>query len=71
MTLDEASVLASAGIYLSSEDKEGTGHIRMAHIKTEHESDEALAVEISQLLYHLQVLMIARGLSLEDIYRKL
>jgi proteasome alpha subunit len=35
MTLDEASALASAGIYLSSEDKEGTNHIRMAHIKTE------------------------------------
>ncbi len=40
-------------------------------LAAEHESDEDLAVEISQLLYHLQVLMIARGLSLEDIYRKL
>ena len=27
-------MLASAGIYLSSDDKEGTNHIRMAHIKT-------------------------------------
>jgi len=35
LTLDEASTLAAAGIYLSSEDKEGTNHIRMAHIKTE------------------------------------
>ena len=35
LTLDEASVLASAGIYLSSEDKEGTNHIRMAHVTTE------------------------------------
>jgi len=35
LTLDEASILAAAGIYLSSEDKEGTNHIRMAHIKTE------------------------------------
>lgn len=33
MSLDEAAVLASAGIYLSSEDKEGTSHIRMACIK--------------------------------------
>ena len=33
--MDEASALAAAGIYLSSEDKEGTGHIRMAQIKTE------------------------------------
>ena len=35
LTLDEASILAAAGIYLSSEDKEGTSHIRMAHVKTE------------------------------------
>jgi phosphoribosyl-ATP pyrophosphohydrolase len=37
----------------------------------EHENDEALALEISQLIYHLQVLMLARGLSLDDLYRKL
>jgi phosphoribosyl-ATP pyrophosphohydrolase len=37
----------------------------------EHEDDAALALEISQLLYHLQVLMVARGLTLEDVYRKL
>ncbi len=35
LSLDDASALASAGIYLSSEDKEGTSHIRMAHIKME------------------------------------
>jgi len=34
LSLDEASILATAGIYLSSEDKEGMDHIRMAHIKT-------------------------------------
>ena len=33
LSLDDAAILASAGIYLSSEDKEGTSHIRMAHIK--------------------------------------
>ncbi len=32
-------------------------------LAAEHESDEALALEISQLLYRLQVLMIARGIS--------
>ena len=35
LSLDEASVLAIAGIYISSEDKEGTSHIRLAQIKTE------------------------------------
>lgn len=37
----------------------------------EHESDEAAAEEISQLLYHLQVMMIAKGLRPEDVYRHL
>ncbi|WP_101651471.1 phosphoribosyl-ATP diphosphatase [Brevibacterium ihuae] len=37
----------------------------------EYQSDEELAEEISQALYHLQVMMIARGLTLDDIYRKL
>ena len=27
-------MMAVAGIYLTSEDKEGTAHIRMAHIRT-------------------------------------
>lgn len=37
----------------------------------EHENDEALALEISQLLYHLQVLMIARGIKLDDVNERL
>ena len=40
-------------------------------LAAEHESDEALAEEISQLIYHLQTLMLARGLTPEDIYRYL
>ncbi|MBX9388259.1 phosphoribosyl-ATP diphosphatase [Streptomonospora nanhaiensis] len=37
----------------------------------EYESDDSAAEEISQLLYHVQVLMLARGLRLEDVYRHL
>ena len=37
----------------------------------EHETDEQAAEEISQLLYHLQVLMLAKGLTLQDVYRHL
>ncbi len=37
----------------------------------EHESSERAAEEISQLLYHLQVLMLARGLTLADVYAHL
>ncbi|MBV8860321.1 MAG: phosphoribosyl-ATP diphosphatase [Mycobacterium sp.] len=40
-------------------------------LAAEHETDDALAEEISQLLYWTQVLMIARGLTLDDVYRKL
>ena len=40
-------------------------------LAAEHESDEELAQEISQLIYHLQVLMLARGLKPSDIYRYL
>ena len=40
-------------------------------LAAEHEPDDALAEEISQLLYWTQVLMIARGLGLDDVYRKL
>jgi len=35
LSLEDAAAVAVAGIYLSSEDKEGTSHIRMAQIKTE------------------------------------
>jgi phosphoribosyl-ATP pyrophosphohydrolase len=38
-------------------------------LAAEHESDEALAEEISQLIYHLQTLMLARGLTFNDIYK--
>ena len=37
----------------------------------EYQSDAETAEEISQLLYHLQVLMLAKGLTLADVYRHL
>ena len=37
----------------------------------EHESKDRAAEEISQLLYHLQVLMIAKGLTLDDVEKHL
>ena len=38
-------------------------------LAAEHEDDGALAEEISQLIYHLQTLMLARGLTINDIYK--
>lgn len=40
-------------------------------IAAEYESDDQVALEASQLLYHLQVMLIARGISLDDVYRYL
>ena len=37
----------------------------------EHEGDDRSAEEISQLLYHTLVLMVAEGITLEDVYRHL
>lgn len=37
----------------------------------EHEGAERTAEEISQLLYHAQVMMIASGISLDDVYAHL
>ncbi len=40
-------------------------------IAAEYEGRERTSEEISQLIYHLQVMMIDRGLELEDVYRYL
>jgi len=37
----------------------------------EHESHERTAEEIAQLLYHVQVLMLASKVTLDDVYRRL
>lgn len=37
----------------------------------EYESDEALAEEVSQLFYHVQVMLLAKGLTLQDVYKHL
>lgn len=47
---------------------EEAGEVWMA---SEYEGREKTAEEISQLLYHLQVMMIDCGLELEDVYKYL
>ncbi|HQH08506.1 MAG TPA: phosphoribosyl-ATP diphosphatase [Phycicoccus sp.] len=37
----------------------------------EYQSDAETAEEISQLIYHLQVLMVAKGLTPDDVYAHL
>ena len=40
-------------------------------IAAEYQSDEELAEEISQLMYWTQVMMLKRGLGLDDVYKHL
>lgn len=42
-----------------------------AWMAAEHESKERAAQELSQLLYHAQVMMLACGLTLDDVYEQL
>jgi phosphoribosyl-ATP pyrophosphohydrolase len=42
-----------------------------AWMAAEHESPERAAEEISQLLYRVQVLMLARGIDVSDVYARL
>jgi phosphoribosyl-ATP pyrophosphohydrolase len=42
-----------------------------AWMAAEHEGKERAAEEIAQLLYFTQVLMLASGVSLDDVYRRL
>lgn len=37
----------------------------------EYEGADRTAEELSQLLYHIQVMMIDRGIKLEDVYKHL
>ena len=37
----------------------------------EHEGEERTAEEISQLLYRIQVIMLGKGIGLDDVYRHL
>jgi phosphoribosyl-ATP pyrophosphohydrolase len=40
-------------------------------LAAEHESDDKVAEEISQLLYRTQVILLGRGLTLQDVYEYL
>ena len=61
--------LVAAGVHaIGKKILEEAGEVWMA---AEHESDERAAEEISQLLYHIQVMMVARGLTLEQVYHHL
>lgn len=60
--------LARGKHFIGKKVVEEAGEVWMA---AEYEGREKTAEEISQLLYHLQVMMIANGLELKDVYNYL
>ncbi|RCG17302.1 phosphoribosyl-ATP diphosphatase [Streptomyces diacarni] len=61
--------LATSGVHaIGKKVVEEAAEVWMA---AEYEGDARTAEEISQLLYHLQVLMAAKGIALEDVYAHL
>ena len=60
--------LAKGKHFIGKKVVEEAGEVWMA---AEYEGREKTAEEISQLLYHLQVMMIANELDLEDVYKYL
>ncbi|WP_369205286.1 phosphoribosyl-ATP diphosphatase [Streptomyces sp. PU-14G] len=61
--------LAAAGVHaIGKKVVEEAAEVWMA---AEYEGDARTAEEISQLLYHLQVLMAAKGIALDDVYAHL
>jgi phosphoribosyl-ATP pyrophosphohydrolase len=63
------SELLAAGVHaIGKKVVEEAAEVWMA---AEHEGADRTALEISQLLYHIQVLMLSAGLTLDDVYAHL
>ena len=61
--------LVSSGVHsIGQKVVEEAAEVWMA---AEYEDADRTAEEISQLLYHLQVMMVARGISLDEVYAHL
>jgi phosphoribosyl-ATP pyrophosphohydrolase len=67
---DSATVLAlDDGVH--AQGKKVVEEAAESWMAAEYESAERTAEEISQLLYRVQVLMLGKGLTLQDVYRHL
>jgi phosphoribosyl-ATP pyrophosphohydrolase len=60
--------LAAGKHFIGKKIVEEAGEVWMA---AEYEGKEKTAEEISQLIYHLQVMLIANDLTIEDVYKYL
>ena len=77
--LSKKAASQAAGSLTVDELKKGTHFIGKKLVEeageswmaAEYEGSDRTAEELSQLLYHMQVMMIDRGISLEDVYKHL
>jgi phosphoribosyl-ATP pyrophosphohydrolase len=65
---DTVQALQRGKHFIGKKILEEAGEVWMA---AEHEGNERTAAEMAQLLYHVQVMMLACGLELEDVYEHL
>jgi len=68
---DDSGTVAALDAGVHSIGKKVVEEAAEAWMAAEHEGPERAADEIAQLLYHAQVLMIACGLTLDDVYSRL
>jgi phosphoribosyl-ATP pyrophosphohydrolase len=68
---DDSSTVAALDAGVHEIGKKVVEEAAEAWMAAEHEGPERAAEEIAQLLYHAQVLMLACGLTLDDVYARL
>ncbi len=68
---DDSATVAALEAGVHSIGKKVVEEAAESWMAAEFESPERAAEEIAQLIYHLQVLMIACGLTLDDVYARL
>ena len=68
---DDSGTVAALDAGVHSIGKKVVEEAAEAWMAAEHEGADRAAEEIAQLLYHAQVLMIACGLTLDDVYARL
>ncbi|MEO9139802.1 MAG: phosphoribosyl-ATP diphosphatase [Jatrophihabitans sp.] len=68
---DGAGTVAALDAGVHAQGKKVVEEAAEVWMAAEHESIDRTAEEISQLLYRIQVIMLGKGVSLEDVYRHL
>lgn len=68
---DDSSTVAALDAGVHAQGKKLLEEAGEVWLAAEHESDDAVALEVSQLLYRAQVILLGRGIGLDQVYRHL